>query len=260
MQLLCSICCLPFNSSDRKPLIICRFNHTFCACCCQSFSSCPECREKIFAEINPNYALLNFIESYSQGFFCQEIPPNELIVSSPSTEVNTSTRTKTLPCQWLDSDAICKVYEIASPADQSFIQQYVHQSSLLNLPSLIRCFGLSHLDSSHTAIVMEKASHSLPVPSSLSTDTLANAINICKILTVLHSKDLCHGNLKPQNILFVNGRLVLSDCDFFLNSRYKVNSKYSTSEVIGVDVEQGFVPTRSRRDHHVLEEIMEGGM
>ncbi|KAL0214061.1 hypothetical protein P9112_006245 [Eukaryota sp. TZLM1-RC] len=81
---------------------------------------------------------------------------------------------------------------------------------MLNSPAILRVFGVTYIDDK-IGIVMELATSSLNVPSSLTNQNLAIAKELCCAMKVLHSKSVIHGDLKPQNILLVNGQLRLAD-------------------------------------------------
>ncbi|KAL0213949.1 hypothetical protein P9112_006133 [Eukaryota sp. TZLM1-RC] len=82
--------------------------------------------------------------------------------------------------------------------------------SMLNSPAILRVFGVTYIDGK-IGIVMELATSSLSVPSSLTNQNLAIAKELCCAMKVLHSKSVIHGDLKPQNILLVNGQIRLAD-------------------------------------------------
>ncbi|KAL0213973.1 hypothetical protein P9112_006157 [Eukaryota sp. TZLM1-RC] len=82
--------------------------------------------------------------------------------------------------------------------------------SMLNSPAILRVFGVTYIDDK-IGIVMELATSSLSVPSSLTNQNLAIAKELCCAMKVLHSKSVIHGDLKPQNILLVNGQIRLAD-------------------------------------------------
>ncbi|KAL0213985.1 hypothetical protein P9112_006169 [Eukaryota sp. TZLM1-RC] len=82
--------------------------------------------------------------------------------------------------------------------------------SMLNSPAILRVFGVTYIDDK-IGIVMELATSSLKVPSSLTNQNLAIAKELCCAMKVLHLKTVIHGDLKPQNILLVNGQIRLAD-------------------------------------------------
>lgn len=67
---MCFICSHTYNTTNRKPKIVCRRQHTYCAECVGLISrarplKCPECRFKIYEEnIFVNRAILAVCEHF----------------------------------------------------------------------------------------------------------------------------------------------------------------------------------------------------
>ncbi|KAL0241814.1 hypothetical protein GEMRC1_007049 [Eukaryota sp. GEM-RC1] len=95
----------------------------------------------------------------------------------------------------------------------------------LSHPFVLRVFGITRLPQ-HIGILMELGSGHLPVPTSLSPTTLAQAIDICSAVKYLHSKGIVHHDIKPQNIIIVNSQVKLAE---FGSSR--TNSDTSSLQV-----------------------------
>ena len=62
-NLCCDVCFEPFNSSKRKPLIICSNGHSVCSYCSRSMKSCPQCRAKCLETPIPNISLLKTLDN-----------------------------------------------------------------------------------------------------------------------------------------------------------------------------------------------------
>ena len=62
-NLCCDVCFEPFNSSARKPLIICSNGHSVCSHCCKNMKSCPQCRGKCLDSPIPNISLLKTLDN-----------------------------------------------------------------------------------------------------------------------------------------------------------------------------------------------------
>ncbi|KAL0246908.1 hypothetical protein GEMRC1_008114 [Eukaryota sp. GEM-RC1] len=80
----------------------------------------------------------------------------------------------------------------------------------LNHPAVLRVFGLCSWED-RIGIVMERASSSLPTPNSFSLLTVEYAKQLCQGVRYLHSKAVVHGDLKPGNVLVVDGRIRIAD-------------------------------------------------
>ncbi|KAL0208960.1 hypothetical protein P9112_011547 [Eukaryota sp. TZLM1-RC] len=97
---------------------------------------------------------------------------------------------------------------------------------------------------------MERADGKLQIPSPLSGSTLTIAKNICYTLKFLQSKSIIHGDIKPDNVLIVNGQIRLADfgtsrviaSHSIIQSAKAFTLKYAASEVLnGESVQQSDV-------------------
>ena len=62
-NLCCDVCFEHFNSSKRKPLIICSNGHSVCSHCSRNMKSCPQCRAKCLDTPIPNISLLKTLDN-----------------------------------------------------------------------------------------------------------------------------------------------------------------------------------------------------
>jgi len=62
-NLCCDVCFEHFNSSKRKPLIICNNGHSVCSYCSRSMKTCPQCRAKCLETPIPNISLLKTLDN-----------------------------------------------------------------------------------------------------------------------------------------------------------------------------------------------------
>ena len=60
---ICEVCLEQFNSSNHKPLIICKHGHTICSACRSRVSTCPTCRAWCSSRQVTNTALLTARDS-----------------------------------------------------------------------------------------------------------------------------------------------------------------------------------------------------
>ncbi|KAL0210076.1 hypothetical protein P9112_010160 [Eukaryota sp. TZLM1-RC] len=146
----------------------------------------------------------------SASFFpCREIPPNEITIDIVNGEIGRGGFATVFAAQWFSHFVAIKVVALTNEGETN-LKKELGLLSLLNHPGIIRVYGVTYLDGK-MGIVMDRASSSLHTPSPISRRSLSHAISITSALQFLHSNNFIHRDLKPQNILMVDGRPRISD-------------------------------------------------
>ncbi|KAL0240079.1 hypothetical protein GEMRC1_010186 [Eukaryota sp. GEM-RC1] len=201
----CSTCYQSFNLSDRVPVLICCEGHSCCSRCSQKLKQCPLCRLECLKERKVNFALKDLIKASRDGDLCPQIPSDQIVLGDKIAEGGFAL---IYAAEWFDILAI-KMVSLTDKGKKE-LQREMSLLFSLNHPSILRVFGLTFFDDS-VAIVMEKASSHIPSPTLLSSTTLRYAKELCQAVKFLHLKSVVHGDLKPANILLVDGHVRVAD-------------------------------------------------
>ncbi|KAL0213889.1 hypothetical protein P9112_006073 [Eukaryota sp. TZLM1-RC] len=137
---------------------------------------------------------------------CSEINPHDIVLGE---KIGRGGFASVLSARWFSLSVAVKLVFL-SDEGRAKLKKEVALLSMLNSPAILRVFGVTYIDDM-IGIVMELATSCLGVPSSLTKQNLTIAKEFCCAMKVLHSKSVIHGDLKPQNILLVNGQLRLAD-------------------------------------------------
>ncbi|KAL0235381.1 hypothetical protein GEMRC1_001963 [Eukaryota sp. GEM-RC1] len=179
---------------------------SFSNLCTSNVKNCTICRLtecKCIVDLHNEFVSVQNCDSFFK------IPEMELLINS---EIIASGRTADIYAgSWDGLDIAIKVIRMSDVESQRRLKRELLKLSVLNHPSIIRVFGMTYRDGGKLGIVMERASHSLRVGTSLNATTLSHAIAVVNAVKFLHSKDIIHGDIKPGNILIVNGVVKLSD-------------------------------------------------
>ncbi|KAL0235626.1 hypothetical protein GEMRC1_002208 [Eukaryota sp. GEM-RC1] len=210
-NITCNVCREEYDLIHRIPVIVCSDNHCFCQTCASIVTTCPTCRLPCLPECKSNVALQYVVEDIQSGDLLPVIPDLELLVNPEL--IGSGTTADVYSGTWYGLDIAIKVIRMSDVESQRRLKRELLKLSVLNHPSIIRVFGMTYRDGGKLGIVMERASHSLRVGTSLNATTLSHAIGVVNALEFLHSRDIVHGGIKPANILIVNGTTKLSDFD-----------------------------------------------
>ncbi|KAL0226104.1 hypothetical protein P9112_013428 [Eukaryota sp. TZLM1-RC] len=197
---------MDFNEESRVPLVVCSQRHSVCGVCSDAVESCPICNEDILPSPEVNLSLRDIAKASCKEDLCVHIPSNQVKLLHM---IGQGGYAQVFAASWFDSDVAAKTVALTEEGKKR-LRKEIGIMAKIDHPFILRVFGLvSSMD--RLAIIMELAEGSLPVPSRLTKQSLLFAKKICQAVRFLHSKSLAHGDLKPDNILFVNGQIKLAD-------------------------------------------------
>ncbi|KAL0250861.1 hypothetical protein GEMRC1_000075 [Eukaryota sp. GEM-RC1] len=218
LHLDCSICSSIFDKASTLPC-----GHSFCLTCItewlEGHQNCPNCRKQAsIIDVAPNYVVREAVDAFVRNPAALPEIPSEDLSFHLNDELGSGISGTVYLCEWADTKVALKLVRKADQNEARLLQEVSHMASLSH-PFVLRVFGITRLPK-HIGILMELGSEHLQVPTSLSSTTLAQAIDVCTAVKYLHSKEIVHHDIKPQNVIIVNSQVKLAD---FGSSRTKYN-------------------------------------
>ncbi|KAL0236070.1 hypothetical protein GEMRC1_002652 [Eukaryota sp. GEM-RC1] len=183
----CFGCCKSFNLSSRLPLLVCGEGHSACTECSASLDVCPFCRIECLREKKPNSCILDLVIASNKGDLCPQISPDHILLGAKIAEDDFAV---VFAAEWSDLPVAVKMVALTDKGKLE-LQKEMNLLYNLNHPSIIRVYGISFFNDS---IV-----------------TLRYAKELCQGVKFLHLKSVVHGDLKPCNILLVDGHVKVAD-------------------------------------------------
>ncbi|KAL0246021.1 hypothetical protein GEMRC1_007237 [Eukaryota sp. GEM-RC1] len=136
------------------------------------------------------------------------IRPSELLFDSSILDHQDSDSTL-FDATWLGKEVSVRVVFYSDIASKQSILQHLFSLSQLRHHYLANMYGVCVFGSGHVLVVTERVKPLLPLPSSLSLESLSYALEITEALDYLHSRSFIHGDLTPQSIYTVTGTIKL---------------------------------------------------
>jgi len=207
----CSVCWNVFSAKsqlgDRRPIIACNNGDSICADCFKKLKEerevkCPKCDGDLQRRAVINKSLLEMLDNMLENF--QEIPVDDVDVEKKS--FAEGIYGKVYDAKWRDRNVAVKVVVSNADIDKS-IKELKHEANLaigLLHPNIIRLFGTTCIQEENFGIVMEKAEQgSLKkwIGKMDQEQTAKIALGIVDGLDYVHSQQVVHRDLKPQNVL-----------------------------------------------------------
>ncbi|KAL0226934.1 hypothetical protein P9112_014258 [Eukaryota sp. TZLM1-RC] len=219
-------------------MLICLEGHTTCTKCANVLDFCPICTNITLFPPRINHSLVDHLSNLHHEAVCPVIPEESLEFDETCDEIGRGGCAVVYAAKWSGLDVAIKLATITLEG-QDQLRKELGLLIKMNNPGILRVFGICFINSK-VGIVMERANHSLIVPSGLTRKTLTYAKDICNAVRFLHSKSVVHGDLKPENVLMVQGavriadfgtsRIIKSTVDINPQSKQMITPKYAPPE------------------------------
>ncbi|KAL0226901.1 hypothetical protein P9112_014225 [Eukaryota sp. TZLM1-RC] len=234
----CPHCHGTFDLVSDLPMLICLDGHTTCTKCANVLEFCPICTNITLFPPRINHSLVDHLSNLHHEEVCPVIPEESLEFDETCDEIGRGGCAVVYAAKWSGLDVAIKLATITVEG-QDQLRKELGLLIKMNNPGILRVFGICFINSK-VGIVMERANHSLIVPSGLTKKTLTYAKDICNAVRFLHSKSVVHGDLKPENVLMVQGvvriadfgtsRIIKSTVDINPQSKQMITPKYAPPE------------------------------
>ncbi|KAL0233263.1 hypothetical protein GEMRC1_012008 [Eukaryota sp. GEM-RC1] len=233
IHLNCSICASTFDKASTLPC-----GHSFCLTCItewlEGHQNCPICRKQAsINDVAPSYVLCEAVDAFVKNPAAVPEIPSEDLSFTINNELGSGISGTVYLCEWADTNVALKLVRKDDQNEARLLQEVSYMVSLSH-PFVLSVFGITRLPK-HIGILMELGSGHLQVPTSLSPTTLAQAIDLCTAVKYLHSKEIVHHDIKPQNVIIVNSQVKLADFGssrtmYNYTSTLQVTPKYTPPE------------------------------
>jgi len=223
---------------DRRPLVVCVNGHTICADCCnecrkRGHEKCPTRGCDLLPTPVANTALMELI---SNCISVLETPINEIeMADEPFAHGGFG------DVYWAKGREGCivvKVIRAGSEEEKQAVRCHANLTVRLNHPNVIKLFGITSVTCDQFGIVMERAEHGSldrwigQIDHEMLTKI---ALYIIDGLEYLHSQQVIHRDIKPQNILMCGSEdgMIPKIADF---SEAKLIQTHTARGRVGADI------------------------